>query len=65
MDIIDGIWNNFLYKPALTKQLEQYLNDEAEWVIETGKVEQNTIPNFRKYIYDKPLKTITNEQVTI
>lgn len=65
-ETIDGIWNNFVYKPALNDLLLKYLNAEAEWAIETGKVSSNTkIPNFKDYIYSEPLRKVSPEYVTI
>lgn len=63
---IDGIWDNFVYKPALNELLPTYLHAEAKWAIETGKVDADTqIPNFGEYIYSEPLKKIRPEAVTI
>ena len=65
-ETVDGIWNNFVYKPALNDLLPTYLNEEAKWAIETGKVESTTnIPDFDEYIYEEPLKKINPESVKI
>lgn len=63
---VDGIWDNFVYKPTLNELLLKYLNAEAEWAIETGKVKPDTkIPNFSEYIYRELLMKVKPEYVTI
>ena len=65
-ETIDGIWDNFVYKPALNELLPNYLNAEAQWAIETGKVKPDTkIPDFSEYIYEEPLRKVKPEYVTI
>ncbi|NER23681.1 MAG: ABC transporter substrate-binding protein [Symploca sp. SIO1C2] len=50
-DVIDGIWNNFVFKPALTQKLIDYWNAQGDWAKETGKVTPETsIPNFRDIV---------------
>ena len=63
---VDNIWNNFVYKPVLNDLLLKYLNEEAKWAIETGKVTRDTeIPNFDEYVYRNGLKKVKAEYVTI
>lgn len=63
---VDAIWGNFVYQPALTGRLLVYLNDEAKWAIETGKVAKDTkIPEFREYLYAKPLQEVKLEYASI
>ncbi len=58
-EIIDGVWNNFSFKPALTQELLDYWNEQAAWAKETEKVRMDTkIPDFRKIIEDRFLKKI-------
>ena len=65
-ETVDGIWDNFVYKPALNELLLKYLNAEARWAIETGKVKPDTkIPDFNEYIYKESLRKIKPESVTI
>ena len=60
------IWDNFVYKPALNELLPNYLNAEAQWAIETGKVKPDAkIPDFNEYIYREPLRKVKPEAVTI
>ena len=64
--VVDGIWNNFVYKPVLNDLLPKYLNEEAKWAIETGKVSKDTkVPDFDEYIYRDGLKKVKPEYVKI
>lgn len=63
---LDNIWNNFVFKPALNELLPNYLNEEAKWAKETGKVTSDTIiPDFNEYIYSGALKKVKPEYVKI
>jgi len=63
---VDGIWNNFVYKPVLNELLPRYLNEEADWAKETEKVSKDTkVPDFDEYIYEDALRKLKPEDVTI
>lgn len=65
-ETVDGIWNNFVYKPVLNDLLPKYLNEEAQWAKETGKISKDTkIPDFDEYIYKGTLKRVKPQYVTI
>jgi NitT/TauT family transport system substrate-binding protein len=65
-DIIDGIWENFVFAPALNQLLLDYQNQEALWAKEQGAIPATAeIPDFRKIIFDEPLRTIKPEAVQI
>ncbi len=65
-EAIGSIWSNFVYRPALNELLPNYLNAEARWAVETGKVKPDTkIPDFNEYIYREPLRNVKPEAVTI
>lgn len=52
-DVVDGIWRSFVFRPAITSQLVQYWEAEAEWAKETGKVDKATpTPEFRSKVID-------------
>ena len=56
---IDSIWSSYDFHIALTPQLSEFLNREAQWAKDTGKVTKDTAtPNFNDYIFDQPLKSI-------
>ncbi len=58
-DVIDGIWKNFAFRPALTQKLIDYWNAQAIWAKDTAKVTPDTrIPNFRELIEDRFLKKV-------
>jgi len=63
---VDGIWNNFVYKPVLNELLPTYLDEEAQWAKETNKVANDTkTPDFNGYIYKDALRKVKPEYVTI
>jgi sulfonate transport system substrate-binding protein len=65
-DVIDGIWKNFVFKPALTPKLIEYWNRQGDWAKKTNKVKSD-IPafNFRGVIDDRFLKKIKPDAVKI
>lgn len=55
-DVVDGIWGSFVFRPALTAQLVQYWEAEAEWARQTGKVDKATAtPDFRAKVIDSSI----------
>lgn len=63
-DIIDGVWKNFTFRPALTQRLIDYWNAQADWAIAAGKTPKGTQkPNFRSVIESKFLKEIKPDAV--
>ena len=64
--VVDEIWNNFVYKPVLNDLLPKYLNEEAKWAIETGKVSKdNKVPDFDEFIYRDGLSKVKADYVKI
>lgn len=58
--IIDDIWKNFVFKPAINDLFVQYTSAEAKWAIETGKFSQGTkIPDFKNILYPDLLAQVT------
>jgi ABC-type nitrate/sulfonate/bicarbonate transport system substrate-binding protein len=58
-DIVNGIWGNFSFKIALTKDLLSDWNAEAKWAKETGKVTPQTqVPDFTKFVDSSFLEKI-------
>jgi NitT/TauT family transport system substrate-binding protein len=65
-EIIDGIWQNFVFRPALVQKLITYWNDEALWAKNTGKVKPDTkIPDFRGVVEDRFLKAASPSSVKL
>lgn len=65
-DVIDGIWDNFVFKPALTKKLIDYWNAQAVWAKKTGKVTPETkIPNFRDIVDARFLEKVDSSAVQL
>lgn len=64
--VVDGIWSNFVFAPALNQTLLDYQNQEAAWAKEKGTVPANTaIPDFRQTIFADALKGIKPEAVQL
>ena len=65
-DVIDGIWGNFVFRPALVQPLIDYWNAQAIWARDTAKITPDTkIPNFREIVEDRFLKKIKPEAVKL
>lgn len=64
--VVDGIWNNFVFAPALNQRLLDYQNQQAAWAKEKGDVPATAaVPNFRERIFADSLKSIKPEAVQI
>jgi NitT/TauT family transport system substrate-binding protein len=65
-DVIDGIWANFIFKPALVQKLIDYWNAQAIWARDTAKVTPDTkVPDFRKVVDDRFLKRVKPDAVKL
>jgi NitT/TauT family transport system substrate-binding protein len=65
-ETLNGIWDNFVFKPVLNQRLLDYWNEEARWAKETGKVQQDAaIPDFLGYIHQDSLREVEPEAVSI
>ncbi len=65
-ETVEGIWNSFDFRITLTPQLLGYLEREAQWAKDVGKVKAETIiPNFRDVIFDTPLKKVSASAVEL
>lgn len=64
--VVDGIWGNFVFAPALNKLLLDYQNQEAAWAKEKGTVPANTaLPDFRRNIQAEPLRHVKPSAVQL
>lgn len=64
--VVDGIWGNFVFAPALTQLLIDYQNQQAVWAKSKGTVSADTpVPDFRQKVYADPLRKIKPEAVQI
>jgi len=63
---VDGIWGDFVFRPALNRILPTYLGQEAQWAQDTGKVKAGTAtPDFGQYIYSQPLRDVKPDAVAL
>lgn len=64
--IVDDIWDNFIFKPALNHFFIDYTTAEAKWAIEKGTFPPNTqIPDFNAVLYPDLLRSIDPKSVTL
>lgn len=64
--IVDDIWNNFIFKPSLNHYFIEYTTAEAKWAIEKGSFPNSTpIPDFKSIMYPDFLREIDADAVSI
>ena len=57
--IVDAIWPNFVFKPALTPQFLEYTEAQARWAVDRGTFPADTaIPDFRSIVYPDLLRAV-------
>jgi aliphatic sulfonates family ABC transporter substrate-binding protein len=60
------IWADYVYQVALDGQVLDVLNAHATWRLESGNHPPGaTMPDWRKFIFAAPLKSVASERVTI
>ena len=65
-DIVDGIWGNFVFKPAINHLFVDYTTAEAKWAVEKGTYPRDTpIPDFKAVLYPDLLRSVDPKAVTI
>jgi ABC-type nitrate/sulfonate/bicarbonate transport system substrate-binding protein len=65
-DVVDGIWKNFAFRPALSQKLVDFWNAQAIWAKETAKVTPDTkIPNFRNVVEARFLRKVKPDAVKL
>jgi NitT/TauT family transport system substrate-binding protein len=65
-EIVDDIWDNFVFKPAINNLFVEFTTAEAKWAVEKGTFPPGTeIPDFRKVLYPDFLKKIDSKAVSI
>lgn len=58
-EVVEGIWDNFVFKPALTRRLVDYWNAQYDWAIATDKARKGTArPDFDSIIDDSFLRRV-------
>jgi NitT/TauT family transport system substrate-binding protein len=64
--LIDDIWNNFVFKPAINDLFVEYTTAQGKWAVEKGTFPQDThLPDFRKVLYVDLLKSVDPSAVTV
>ena len=64
--IIDDIWGNFIFKPALNHLFLDYTRAEAEWFVGKGTFPPDTaIPDFRTVLFPDLLREIDESSVVL
>jgi len=63
---IEGIWQNFVFAPALNELLIDYQTQQAAWAKETGAVPADAvIPDFRERVAADILRRVSPAAVTL
>jgi NitT/TauT family transport system substrate-binding protein len=64
--IVDDIWENFVFKPVINDLFVKFTTAEAKWAIEKGTFPPDTsIPDFRSILYPDLLRSIDPNAVTL
>lgn len=64
--VVDDIWDNFVFKPAINNLFIDYTTAEAKWSIEKGTFPAGTeIPDFKAVLYPDILRSIDPNAVTV
>lgn len=64
--VVDGIWGNFVFKPALTTQLLDFWTREADWARAIGTVPSNApAVDLRRIIDERHLRAVAADAVTL
>ena len=64
--VVDGIWDNFSFKPALGPSLLEYWNQETAWAKDTGVISPNSkTPDFRTVLEPRFLEAVSPSGVSI
>jgi ABC-type nitrate/sulfonate/bicarbonate transport system substrate-binding protein len=65
-DVVGGIWNNFVFAPALTPKLIEVMNAQAAWAEEKGDVPAGSPRiDFRSVVEPGPLRAVAPATVTV
>ena len=65
-EIVDDIWDNFVFKPAINQLFIDYTTAEAKWAIEKGTFPSSTpVPDFKAVLYPDLLRNIDAKAVAL
>ncbi len=65
-EIVDGIWQNFIFKPAINQLFIEFTTSQAQWAIEKGDAPASTaVPDFRAVLYPNLLQSVYPASVKI
>lgn len=65
-DIVDAIWPNFVFWPALTPLLLEYTTAQARWAVDKGTFPAGTtLPDFQSIVFPDLLRRVNPALVTI
>jgi NitT/TauT family transport system substrate-binding protein len=64
-DIMETVWDDYVYQISLDNSLLPALEDEARWAIKNKLVGGQTIPNYLDFFYLDALKAVKPEAISI
>lgn len=62
-ETLDAIWTNFVFAPALTKQLLTDFEQETAWARLKGIAPNGEVPNFQSIVHADPLRKVSPTSV--
>ncbi len=64
--IVDDVWANFVFKPAINHLFTHYTTAQAEWAIAKGTFPKDTpMPDFKAVLYPDLLTSIDPQAVQL
>ena len=63
-EIVDAIWNNFVFEISINDLFVNFTTAQAEWYISEGTAD-GPIPNFRNVLYTDLLNEVDPSQVKL
>jgi len=64
-DIVDVLWDGYVFEIFLDQSLLTSWDDIARWVIENSLTDKKTIPNYLSYIHMDALDAVKHESITV
>ena len=61
----DYYWNRHDFRVSLPQSLILFMEDEAEWAVETGLTSKETVPNYLEYFYFDAMDAADSRRISI
>lgn len=57
-DLMNVLWDDFVFEVSLNVELGVLLEDKAMWAIKNNLVDSDTVPDYVNYVYSRPLQRV-------